>query len=90
MLCSSRLIGQEHLPPELTGFSSLPSGNAGMGTLVRCTEEQAILAALKKHGYNRAAAARELGIHKTTLFRKIRSLGIELPEQDGRSSGASV
>ncbi|HPX61965.1 MAG TPA: sigma 54-interacting transcriptional regulator [Deltaproteobacteria bacterium] len=90
VLCSSRLIGQEHLPPELTGFSPLPSGNAGMGTLVRCTEEQAILAALKKHGYNRAAAARELGIHKTTLFRKIRSLGIELPEQDGRSSVASV
>ena len=30
--------------------------------------------------------ARELGIHKTTLHRKISRLGIDLPPKDGRSS----
>ena len=31
------------------------------------------------------AAARELGIHKTTLHRKIRKLAIDLPAEDGRT-----
>ena len=35
--------------------------------------------------FNRLAAARELGLHKSTLFRKLRALGLELPAQDGRS-----
>ena len=42
---------------------------------------------LARNSWNRTAAARELGIHKTTLHRKIRRLGIELPPLDGRSSG---
>jgi len=41
---------------------------------------------LARNSWNRTAAARELGIHKTTLHRKIRLLGIELPPIDGRSS----
>jgi transcriptional regulator of acetoin/glycerol metabolism len=41
--------------------------------------------ALRRNQWNRQAAADELGIHKTTLFRKIASHGIELPETDGRS-----
>jgi DNA-binding NtrC family response regulator len=55
---------------------------------LRCAREaldaQAIRAAIKRCGGNRLAAARELGIHKTTLFRKIRQLNIDLPEPDGR------
>jgi len=42
---------------------------------------------LAHNSWNRTAAAREMGIHKTTLHRKIRRLGIELPPLDGRSSG---
>ncbi len=49
------------------------------------TEKQMILAALKNNRFNRTSAARELGIHKTTLYRRIKALGISLPESDGRS-----
>jgi transcriptional regulator with PAS, ATPase and Fis domain len=35
--------------------------------------------------FNRAATAEAMGIHKATLHRKIRKLGIELPPEDGRS-----
>ena len=48
-------------------------------------DAQAIRAALERNAFNRLAAAKELGIHKTTLFRRMKKLGISLPEQDGRS-----
>ena len=41
------------------------------------TEAQLIRQALKKHSGHRGRAAKELGIHKTTLWRKIRKYGIE-------------
>jgi DNA-binding NtrC family response regulator len=44
-----------------------------------------ITEAIRRHGGNRTAAARELGINPSTLFRKVRSLGIELPDRDGRN-----
>lgn len=39
---------------------------------------------LARNHWNRTEAARELGIHKTTLHRKIRKLSIDLPPEDGR------
>jgi len=41
--------------------------------------------ALKQNNYNRLAAAKALGMHKSTLFRKINKLKIDLPKEDGRS-----
>jgi DNA-binding NtrC family response regulator len=38
--------------------------------------------------FYRLAAANELGIHKTTLFRRMKKLGITLSEQDGRTRRA--
>ena len=46
------------------------------------------LALARNHG-NRTAAANELGIHPSTLFRKIKDLGIEPPHRDGRSRSRS-
>jgi transcriptional regulator with PAS, ATPase and Fis domain len=34
--------------------------------------------ALARNNYNRNAAAKDLGIHKSTLFRRIKKLGIKL------------
>lgn len=36
---------------------------------------------LRRHYGNRLAAAKELGIHKTTLWRKIRQFGIVVPDE---------
>ncbi len=59
---------------------------ASMHELARRTEAKAILDALEQNNYNRAAAADQLGIHKSTLYRKISRLGLKMPENDGRSS----
>ncbi|MGQ9662562.1 MAG: sigma-54 interaction domain-containing protein [Kiritimatiellia bacterium] len=90
VLCTVRQIERNHLPPELTGGpprSALPlSPGSPLTNHIRAAEAQAIRAALEHCGGNRLAAARMLGLHKSTLFRKIKTLGVELPEQDGRTS----
>ena len=53
------------------------------------SEEEAIRAALERTHYNRLAAARELGMHKSTLFRKLKKLNLDLPPTDGRSRRTS-
>ncbi len=42
-------------------------------------ETRAIRDALVRNNWNRSAAARELGIDKTTIWRKCKRLGIQLP-----------
>lgn len=88
VLCSKGAIGIEHLPEELTA-SGLAAGGAANPRLAHdLLDAQAIRAALRRHRGNRSAAATELGIHKTTLFRRIKKLAISLPAQDGRSRRA--
>ena len=94
VLCRGGRIERSHLPPELTGSQSgppvaLPEG-ASLADQIRAVEAQAIRAALEQCRGNRLAAARALGLHKSTLFRKIKALGIELPNQDGRSQRTST
>ncbi|MFO7937540.1 MAG: sigma 54-interacting transcriptional regulator [Kiritimatiellia bacterium] len=86
IVCNSDLIGISHLPSELGKTDGYKSAVPEMKSAHRILDVQTIQAALENNNYNRLAAARELGIHKTTLFRKIKKLGIVLPEQDGRSS----
>ena len=43
-------------------------------------ERDAIVAALEQSGGNRSVAAESLGMGRTTLYRKLRALGIEKPE----------
>ena len=87
VLCGAGRIDTAHLPAELTGSGrSEPAAAAeNLAARRRLAEAQAIRAALAACGNNRQQAARALGLHKSTLFRKIRALGIALPEQDGRS-----
>ncbi len=84
VLCPEGEIGIHCLPENLQRLSPGPL-RAGMDAALKSTESQVIQDALKRHHFNRLAAARELGMHKSTLFRKIKQLGIQLPKTDGRS-----
>jgi len=85
VLCRGPLIERQHLPPELReGIGPEPQPGLG-GLTLRALEKMHITEAVRRHGGNRTAAARELGINPSTLFRKVKALGIELPETDGRS-----
>ncbi len=86
VLCAMPLIEPHHLPAYLAG---VPAGFGQSGLAksdLRSMEARAIIEGLERNRYNRLATARELGIHKSTLFRKLKELGIALPRVDGRSN----
>jgi PAS domain S-box-containing protein len=73
------------LPDYLKTHSQQVPENLPMGATLKSFEAEKIEEVLRRNDYNRLAAAAELGVHKSTLFRKIKSLGIQLPNKDGRS-----
>ncbi|MGD8314391.1 MAG: sigma 54-interacting transcriptional regulator [Syntrophobacterales bacterium] len=83
VLCPGGMIQAHHLPDELQPKTSIPQSETL--DLLGEYEKELILNALRRNQWNRLQAAKELGIHKTTLFRKIRKLDIDLPATDGRS-----
>jgi len=84
ILCREGWIQPQHLPRELLALRPR-GGSRALADIVQAAETQAILEPVRRHDGNREAAARELGVHKSTLFRKVSELGISLPPGDGRS-----
>ncbi len=88
VLCPGGRIELAHLPCYLHPAAYRPpDADDDLQGALASAEAAAIMKALMRNHYNRQAAADELGMHKSTLFRKIRKLGIELPPIDGRSRG---
>lgn len=77
------IIGVENLPDKLRGL--LLSGEVDYKSGFAPVEAAFILRVLERNNWSRTAAADELGIHRTTLVRKIRKLGVKMPALDGRS-----
>ncbi|MBD3368561.1 MAG: PAS domain-containing protein [Candidatus Eisenbacteria bacterium] len=67
-------VRARHLPESVRGRSGRPEPAS-----FDDAERDLIVRTLAKTGWNRTAAARELGIHKTTLWRKMKKLDIEPP-----------
>ncbi|MBW2056481.1 MAG: sigma 54-interacting transcriptional regulator [Deltaproteobacteria bacterium] len=80
VLCHGGEIELHHLPRALreigTESEAMPRGK----TLAEI-EARAIYDALARHDWKRLAAARELGIDKTTLWRKMKRLKFDIPGQ---------
>jgi len=84
VLCRGWRIEPEHLPPTLLEERPLTGKRLRDSLTLRDLETLHIRDALRRCRGNRAAAARELGINPSTLFRKLKSLQIPLTEGDGR------
>ncbi len=89
VMCRTGIVEPPHLPKGLLGgndqvVNPIPKGKSGLPRL----EADYIRQVIHRHDGCRATAAEELGIHRTTLQRKIRKLGLDLPPGDGRSRGA--
>ncbi len=80
ILCPQGLIQPEHLPDQLRRESqpaALPQGLS-----LKEQERRLLREALERHGWRRLATARELGIDKNTLRRKIKRFGLVPPGSD--------
>jgi PAS domain S-box-containing protein len=77
VLCKSDIIEIHHLPRHI--LESLPDGSHEIQiiTAIEEAEKSLIRDALLKHNGNRNLAAQELGMHRTTLWRKIKKLGLD-------------
>ena len=69
------VLKPEHFP----SYILRASGLASAGELARHptdSEREELLAVLRKHGRNKTLAALELGIHRSTLWRRMRKFGL--------------
>ncbi len=76
VLCSEGYINLCHLPASLplqTNFNLNEDDDP-----VKLAQIKLIMDALARNNNNRNAAAKDIGIHKSTLFRRIKKLGIKL------------
>jgi transcriptional regulator of acetoin/glycerol metabolism len=83
-LCSGQTIQIEDLPPELRGTEAQPSlGDAAARSaalpveISSDPERERIVKALAAHRWNRNRAAQALGVSRSTLWRRMRELGVE-------------
>jgi len=80
ILSPGGIIKPEHLPDYLLGNTSIPVVEIA-GTM-REMESLFILAALKRNAWSHKNTAKELGINPSTLYRKIRKLGLKIPNNN--------
>lgn len=83
VLCRGGLIDCEHIPPELRSSAVVEHEELRPMSL-EAMERFLISEALARYQGNRKAAARDLGINVSTLYRKTKSLGMDTPDTDGR------
>ena len=78
ILCKTGVIEKKHLPEEflVTGVRTFEKDASSF----RDVETNYLINALKQNNWNRPQTARQLGMHKSTLYRKIKALRILLPD----------
>lgn len=76
ILCKESSIQRNHLPSYLFGLEKELEQIRSRGHRIQDVESKTIFEVLEKHDGNRSKAARELGIHRTTLWRKLRRMGL--------------
>jgi len=82
VMCKDHVIDVEHLPRNLRMTGGFEDQHKRIG--LPQVEGAYILQVLERNEWHRDHAARELGIHRTTLLRKMKKLGLASPPVDGR------
>jgi PAS domain S-box-containing protein len=78
VLCQDGIIQPEHLPENLQVKTSIPA--VEIASSMKEMEALFIMACLKKNNWSRKDTAKELNIAPSTLYRKIKKLGLRIPQ----------
>jgi len=79
VMCRGDRIELQHLPPDLFAAIPLPPVQGFSGEPLDMAQREVILAVLARHHWDKTTAARELGISRTTLWRKCQRYGLITP-----------
>ena len=90
VVCKNHLIGTEHLPENLhpkeaNQTPAAPDAVLGNELLLDDMEKSFIYETLRKNNWSRKLTAAQMGIHPTTLWRKIKRFNLNIPKQNGRT-----
>jgi PAS domain S-box-containing protein len=89
VICRNTSIEPEHLPEAMHATRSMPSvprtdkadrtAPGSMNTSLATLEKELILGLLQQNSWSRTATAQQMGIHPSTLWRKMKRLGLSAP-----------
>jgi len=90
VVCKNSLIGVDHLPDYFHSKLDMVATagadeNSDKGLSLDEMEKSVIYEMLRKNQWNRKRTANQMGIHPSTLWRKLKRLNINTPKQDGRT-----
>jgi len=72
VMCHGDEIELDHLPAQIIAQNEMASNI----TLKKNSEKDVLVEVLRRHKGNRTQAAKELGMHRSTLWRKLKSYGL--------------
>jgi two-component system response regulator PilR (NtrC family) len=84
IFCAGDTIEAEELPIETSRAPQTASAGAGNFRDFKDAERHQILQTLNAHSWNRAKAARALGMARRTFYRRLKEHNIELPQGKGQ------
>lgn len=77
VLCQGEIIEGKHLPASVRPLEDVDQGTTGQAKTLRQMESILIIEALRRNKGNQTAAAKELGVNKSTLYRKLKAYNIK-------------
>jgi len=77
VLCQGEIIEKKHLPASVYPVLGVDKVKTGEITTLKQMEILLIIEALRRNKGNQTATAKELGINKSTLFRKLKAHDIK-------------
>jgi PAS domain S-box-containing protein len=82
ILCKADMIEPHHLPESLYIYKPFDSKQPLETLSIKDMEAIFLTNALRRNDWHRMKTARQLGMHKSTLFRKIKALNIHIPHEE--------
>lgn len=76
VMCRGKQILLKHLPPEFTQKISNTQKPSYEFTPFENAERQKLIETLEKHNWNKVEAAKELNLHRATIYRKIKKYNL--------------